>query len=255
VIAFHEVNFSYTHHEATLQGINFRIETGRNLGIVGESGSGKSTLFKLALGLLQPREGEISFKGEVLNFKDKERARDYRLSVQAVFQDPYSSLDPKQRILGILKEPLISLGLAHGRPENWVFNEAATALEAVGLGQESLSKYPHEFSGGERQRIAIARAIVSRPKLLLADEPVSSLDVANRQVILDLLKKLRSDYGLTIAIISHDLSVIAALCDETIVLERGRIVEAGETKRLLTTPSHPYTRRLLRAIPRLPAKS
>lgn len=252
MIEFQGVEFAYSRREKTLHNISFAIESGINLGIVGESGSGKSTLFRLALGLLQPAGGAITFKERKLNFKDKALSRDYRLTVQAVFQDPYSSLDPKQRVFGILKEPLVSLGLAYGRSEDWIVGEVATALEAVGLRENSLLKYPHEFSGGERQRIAIARAIVSRPQLLLADEPVSSLDVANREIILDLLKNLQVEYGLTIAVISHDLSVIAALCDQTVVLESGRIVESGSTELLLAAPSEPYTQRLFQAIPRLP---
>ena len=252
MISFNQVNFSYSGKQSTLHDIDFELATGSNLGIVGESGSGKSTLMKLALGLHHPVSGEIRFDGQLVNFRNRDFARTYRKSVQAVFQDPYNSLDPRQRVQSAIAEPLNSLSLSRNQPKDWVANRVLQTLSDVGLDESALQKYPHEFSGGQRQRIAIARAIISKPKLLLADEPVSSLDVANRELVIELLKTLQKQYGLTIAVISHDLSVIAALCEEMIVLERGSIVERGSTASVLASPSEPYTKKLLRAVPRLP---
>ena len=252
MISFSQINFSYTGKQPTLIDINFDLSAGRNLGIVGESGSGKSTLMKLALGLYKPASGEILFEDQSVNFRDREFALSYRKSVQAVFQDPYSSLDPRQKIQSAIAEPLNSLGISRDQSKEWVANRVLQALHDVGLDESALQKYPHEFSGGQRQRIAIARAVISRPKLLLADEPVSSLDVANRELVIELLKTLQKQYGLTIAVISHDLSVIAALCEEILVLESGRIVEQGTTASVLASPNAPYTKKLLRAVPRLP---
>ena len=252
MISFQSVNFSYTAKQKTLIDIDLEIVAGRNIGVVGESGSGKSTLMRLALGLYKPQSGLVTYQGEKLDFKDREFLRRYRQSVQAVFQDPYSSLDPKQRILSVIAEPLVSLGLSKGHASEWIREKVLEVLHSVGLDEDSLTKFPHEFSGGQRQRIAIARAIISRPTLLLADEPVSSLDVTNRELILELLKKLQGEYGLTIGVISHDLSVIAALCEDVVVLEQGKIVEMGSAAQVLGAPTHPYTQKLLRAVPRLP---
>jgi ABC-type microcin C transport system duplicated ATPase subunit YejF len=172
--------------------------------------------------------------------------RGYRRQVQAVFQDPYSSLDPRQNVHGIVSEPLRSLGVAGDRRAL-----VAAALEEVGLDRDIVGRYPHEFSGGQRQRIAIARAIVARPKLLLADEAVSALDLSTRIRIVELFKRLSAD--MTLVFVSHDLSVVAALCDRIVILERGKIVEAGATRKILDDPQHPYTRKLLDSVPRMPA--
>jgi len=176
--------------------------------------------------------------------------RHFRASVQTVFQDPYSSLDPRQKIASIVAEPLRSLGIARGDRARTL---VAESLAAVGLPADTLDRYPHEFSGGQRQRIAIARATVCHPRLLLADEPVSALDVTTRIQVIDLLASLRESAGLAILMVSHDLSAIAALCDETVVLNAGRVVEQGPTAQILTAPREPYTRRLVDAVPRLPA--
>lgn len=252
MITFNGVDFSYTRGSPTLRNINFEIHEGRNLGIVGESGSGKSTIMKIALGLLATTHGEVEFYGDPLRPQNKLSIRSFRRSVQAIFQDPYSSLDPRQKVLGIVAEPIVSLGLMENESKMWLRARVVSTLASVGLPEEVLERYPHEFSGGQRQRIAIARAIISNPKLLLADEPVSSLDVINRELVLELLNKLRSEYGLTIAVISHDLSVIAALCEEILVLKQGEIVESGMTQRVLSSPKHDYTKKLLQSVPRLP---
>ncbi|MEV6345168.1 ABC transporter ATP-binding protein [Actinoplanes sp. NPDC051851] len=237
------VGFAYRGGAAALTDVSLAVHPGRNVALVGESGAGKTTLLRLLLGLARPTSGEIRFSGTVLN---RSGLRDYRRAVQAVFQDPYSSLDPRQRIARIVAEPLRGLGLGADPAR------VAEALDAVGLPADAGSRYPHEFSGGQRQRIAIARAIVCHPRLILADEPVSALDLTTRVRIVDLLASLCADRDLTILLVSHDLGVVAELCQETAVLEHGRLVEQGETGQVLGAPSHPYTKKLLESVPRLP---
>jgi ABC-type glutathione transport system ATPase component len=212
--------------------------------LVGESGAGKTTLLRILLGLARPTSGVVRFDGMPLT---RGRLRSYRRTAQAVFQDPYSSLDPRHTVGRIVAEPLRGLGLGADRVK------VAAALDAVGLPEDAASRYPHEFSGGQRQRIAIARAIVGEPRLLLADEPVSALDLTTRVRIVDLLADLRTSHGLTILLVSHDLGVVAELCEQTAVLERGRLVEQGPTTQILGAPTHPYTRKLLASVPRLPS--
>jgi ABC-type microcin C transport system duplicated ATPase subunit YejF len=175
--------------------------------------------------------------------------RRFRRSVQCVFQDPYSSLDPRRRVGSIVSEPLRSLGIDS---RSTAAPKVAEALERVGLPADAAERYPHEFSGGQRQRIAIARATVCDPRVLLADEPVSALDVTTRVKVVDLLNELKQEQGLTLVMVSHDLSVVASLCERTAVLESGHIVEQGETGQVLGAPAHPYTRRLVDSVPRLP---
>ncbi|XVU29418.1 ABC transporter ATP-binding protein [Actinoplanes sp. CA-054009] len=243
LLAAEAVGFSYRGGAPALTDVSLTVEAGRNVALVGESGAGKSTLLRLLLGLAKPSTGAITFGGQPLT---RGRLRDYRRSVQAVFQDPYSSLDPRHRIGRIVAEPLRGLGLGADPAR------VAEALDAVGLPADTASRYPHEFSGGQRQRIAIARAIVCHPKVLLADEPVSALDLTTRVRIVDLLSSLCAERDLTILLVSHDLGVVAELCRYTAVLERGRLVEQGGTSQVLGAPSHPYTRKLLSSVPRLP---
>jgi peptide/nickel transport system ATP-binding protein len=233
-----------------LEGVSFAVEEGRSLGLVGESGAGKTTILSLLLGLERPTSGAVLFDGKPLEPRDREQVRTFRRSVQPVFQDPYSSLDPRQSIGRIVGEPLASLGITAGADAR---ARVAAALEAVALPADAAHRYPHEFSGGQRQRIAIARAIVSRPRVLLADEPVSALDVTTRIQIIDLLGELATAEGMTVVMVSHDLSVVASLCARTVVLQGGRLVEQGDTREVLGAPRDPYTRRLLAAVPRLPA--
>ena len=239
------VDFAYRSDKAVLQQVSFAVEAGASLGIVGESGSGKTTLLRLLLGLSQPSAGSIALNGARVDTRDAGFMRSYRRQVQAVFQDPYSSLDPRQNVFDIIAEPLRSLRIA-GNHEDMV----GAALDSVGLPQDSLRRYPHQFSGGQRQRIAIARAIVARPQLLLADEAVSALDLTTRVRIVALLQTLAQH--MTLVFVSHDLGVVAALCRDIIVLERGRIVEAGRTQDVLGRPKHPYTQALLASVPRMP---
>lgn len=240
--------FAYGSHRV-LDDVSLRIDEGDSLGLVGESGAGKSTILRLMLGLTAPRDGQVLFEGAPLALRDRAQMRRFRASVQPVFQDPYSSLDPRQRIDRIVGEPLRSLGLASGTDAQ---RRIAEALDSVGLPADTARRYPHEFSGGQRQRIAIARAVVSRPRVLLADEPVSALDVTTRVQVLELLDRLRRENGLALVMVSHDLTAIASACDRTLVLKNGRVVEQGATSAVLHAPQDPYTRALVDAVPRLP---
>ena len=242
------VHFSYGKREI-LHDVSLSVAASDSLGIVGESGAGKSTLLALLLGLAAPSGGEVRFDGAPLHLRDRALMRGFRSSVQAVFQDPYSSLDPRQRIDRIVAEPLESLGIARGPQAE---GRVRAALETVGLPADVMQRYPHEFSGGQRQRIAIARATVVHPRVLVADEPVSALDVSTRTQVIDLLGELREEFGLALVMVSHDLGSIAASCARTLVLRDGRVVEAGATAELLSRPSDPYTQRLIASIPRLP---
>jgi len=232
-----------------LDGVSFRVEAGRSLGIVGESGSGKSTLARLVMALDRPTAGRVRMQGRDLNALGVRQLRDARRDFQMVFQDPYGSLDPRQRIARIVAEPIEALGLA-GRAERR--ERAAEALAAVGLRATDLDKYPHEFSGGQRQRIAIARALITRPKLIVADEPVSALDVSVQAQVLNLMQDLQQQSGISFLLISHDLAVVNHLCDDVVVLLKGKIVESGPSERLFHDAQHPYTRRLLDAVPHGP---
>ncbi|WP_295126792.1 ABC transporter ATP-binding protein [uncultured Leifsonia sp.] len=251
VLELRDVGFRYRRAAAAaLDGVSFAVEAGRSIGLVGESGAGKTTVLSLLLGLASPTSGAVLFDGAPLDRRDRAVMRVFRRSVQTVFQDPYSSLDPRQSIGRIIGEPLASLRIASGADAR---DRVADALRAVALPADAADRYPHEFSGGQRQRIAIARAIVSRPRVLLADEPVSALDVTTRIQIIELLGSLASADGMTIVMVSHDLSVVASLCEQTVVLNGGRVVEQGRTADVLGSPADPYTQRLLASVPRLPA--
>ena len=243
VLAAAGLGYSYRRGIPTIEDISFEVHEGINLAIVGESGAGKTTILRLLLGLATPTTGSVLFDGNALR-RDRLSLRRFRRSVQAVFQDPYSSLDPRQRVGRIIAEPLRSLNVRGEIP-----TAVAQALAAVDLPADAATRYPHEFSGGQRQRIAIARALAPSPRVLLADEPVSALDVSTRVRIVDLLASLSS--SVTVVLVSHDLGVVAALCQQTVVLERGRIVEQGDTGGMLRSPRHPYTQALLDSVPRL----
>ncbi len=229
--------------------ISFDILPGQSLGLVGESGSGKSTLARALLGLEKPDGGTISILGHDLAMARGAEMDAVRRAVQVVFQDPYGSFNPRHRIGRIVAEPLHLLRHEIDIAESWRRVEAA--LRNVGLSAGDAEKYPHEFSGGQRQRIAIARALVTEPRLIVADEPVSSIDVSIRAQILDLLADLRDRLGLAYLFISHDLSVVRAITDEVMVMNAGKIVEQGPTASVFDHPRHPYTRLLLAAAPDL----
>jgi ABC-type glutathione transport system ATPase component len=230
-----------------LNGVSFTIEAGRSLGIVGESGSGKSTLARLVMALDEPTSGRVKLLGRDLHALPRETLRQARRDIQMVFQDPYGSLDPRQTVERIVTEPLAAQADSSREEQH---RRAADALAAVGLRANDLRKYPHEFSGGQRQRIAIARALITRPRLIVADEPVSALDVSVQAQVLNLMQDLQAEFGITYMLISHDLAVVHHLCDDVAVLWQGRIVEQGPPERLFDAPAHPYTRTLLDAVPK-----
>jgi peptide/nickel transport system ATP-binding protein len=226
-----------------LKGLTFDVPQGAVLGIVGGSGSGKSTLGRAMLRLLEPTGGSIHFDGTDITHLSEDSLRPIRRRFQMIFQDPMSSLNPRRRVGGIIAGPLKVQGLDN------LDGRVAEALEMVGLPRHFAGRFPHELSGGQRQRVGIARAIALRPDFILADEIVSGLDVSSQAQVLNLLGELVRELGLTLAFISHDLSVIRRLCNRTLVLYQGEIVEQGETAQLFDAPQAAYTRQLLSAIP------
>ncbi len=227
-----------------LRGVSFTMRAGTSLGIVGESGSGKSTLARLVMALEAPTSGQVRLLGQDLNALSPAALMTARRDFQMVFQDPYGSLDPRQRVQTIVAEPLFAASAAEAK------DRVAESLDAVGLRASDAAKYPHEFSGGQRQRIAIARALITRPQLIVADEPVSALDVSVQAQVLNLLADLQQRFGVTYLFISHDLAVVDHVCDEVAVMFAGQIVEHGPTEQVLQRPAHAYTRALLDAMPR-----
>ncbi len=227
-----------------LKGLSFELPRNAITGIVGESGSGKSTLGRAMVRLLEPTHGSISFDGDDLTHLTESALKPYRRDLQMIFQDPMSSLNPRRTIADIIAAPLRQYGLVDNLPQ-----QIAQALDRVGLPQSFASRYRHELSGGQRQRVGIARALALSPKFVLADEIVSGLDVSTQAQILALLDQLCRQMGLTIAFISHDLSVIRRLCEQVIVLRSGEIVEMGNTSDVFDAPRHDYTRELIAAIP------
>jgi peptide/nickel transport system ATP-binding protein len=231
-----------------VDGVSFRIQAGRSFGVVGESGSGKSTLARAVMALLKPTAGQVRFEGQSLFDLSRSQLKAARANFQMIFQDPYGSLDPRHKVEKIVAEPLI--GLAHVSREERR-RRVEEALSEVGLDAAASRKYPHEFSGGQRQRIAIARALVTKPKLVVADEPVSALDVSIQAQVLNVMTDLQRDAGVTYLLISHDLAVVGHVCDEIAVMFHGRFVETGPSELLLSRPAHPYTRELVDAAPKL----
>jgi peptide/nickel transport system ATP-binding protein len=229
-----------------LQGVSFALHAGRSLGVVGESGSGKSTLARLVMALESPTAGTVRLAGQDLQALDAAGLRRARADFQMVFQDPFGSLDPRQRVGRIVAEPLTAQRNASRSEQQ---DRAAAMLDAVGLRASDVDKYPHEFSGGQRQRIAIARALITAPKLIVADEPVSALDVSVQAQVLNLMQDLQDSLGVTYLFISHDLAVVDLVCDEVLVLYQGRVVEQGSPETLFKTAAHPYTQALIDAVP------
>ena len=229
-----------------LSGVSLDVATGDTVGIVGESGSGKTTLARILLGLDRATCGTVTYGDRLVEPGRPHELRWFRRDVQIVFQDPLSSLDPRMTVADIVAEPLVGLDVA-GSHEHRV----AAVLSSVGIDPATRHRYPHEFSGGQQQRIAIARALAPHPKVLIADEPVSSLDVSVRAQILDLLSSLVEQFRLSLVLVSHDLGVIHSLCARVLVLHQGRVVEQGGTEDVFAEPDDPYTRRLLAAVPRL----
>src|SRR5690348_5470817 len=227
-----------------VDGISFMIERGRTLGVVGESGCGKTTTAKLVLGLEEPTGGAIRFEGGDLQKLDSTARRHYRKSVQAVFQDPYASLNPRMRVSAIIAEPLVT---NESLPAGEVRQRVLRLLDLVGLPDRAADLFPHEFSGGQRQRIAIARALALSPRLVVLDEPVSALDVSIRAQILNLLRDLQTELGLSYLFIAHDLAAVAHMSHTIVVMYLGKVVEMGEAQALSEQPKHPYTQALFSA--------
>ncbi|MTD59406.1 ABC transporter ATP-binding protein [Amycolatopsis pithecellobii] len=243
MIELRDVHREYGRTHA-LRGVSLKIEAGQRFGVVGESGSGKSTMIRLLAGLDKPTSGEILFEDKRIDTLPERKLGFLRSALQVVFQDPMGSLDPRMRVRDIICEPL-------GRTNR---ARVAELLDAVGLPVDSGDRYPHQFSGGQRQRISIARALAPRPRVLVADEPVSALDVSVRKQILDLLAELVARFGLTLVFVSHDLGVVRRVCDTVAVMRRGEIVERGPVGDVYGSPEHPYTRQLLDAAPNLRAE-
>lgn len=239
-------------HVRAVDGIDLTVYPKETVGIVGESGCGKSTTGRTILRLVEPTAGEVIFNGKDLAKLKKEEMRQMRKYIQMVFQDPYASLNPRKTIRQILLESLEVHGIGTSKERLKTIEEI---VEIVGLQKEHLDRHPHDFSGGQRQRIGIARALVLKPKLIIADEPVSALDVSIQSQILNLLKDLKKEFDLTLLFISHDLSVVKHLCDRVAVMYLGRIVEIADKQKLFDTPSHPYTQALLSAVPKADPKA
>ena len=230
-----------------VDGVNFKVEEGRTLGIVGESGCGKSTTGRTILKLLEPTSGKIIFDGQDITGYSRKQMRSLRREMQMVFQDPFSSLDPRQTVSQLISEPIIEHKLLKTKSD--IEKRNLQLMETVGLAERYINVYPHELDGGRRQRIGIARALAVEPKLIVCDEPVSALDVSIQAQILNLLRQLQQDMGLTYIFITHDLSVVKYFSDDIAVMYLGQMVEKAPSDLLFKNPIHPYTKALLSAIP------
>jgi ABC-type oligopeptide transport system ATPase subunit len=229
-----------------VDGVSFEIEEGQTLGLVGESGSGKSTTGYCVLQLLKPTKGSVTFMGKELTTLGARELREIRREMQIVFQDPYSSLNPRMTVGAIVEEPLVVHGIGTGRARE---ARVRDLLETVGFNPDFTNRYPHEFSGGQRQRIGIARALALNPRLIVCDEPVSALDVSIQAQILNLLKDLQKDLGLAYLFVAHDLAVVRAMSDRIAVMNKGKLVEIGDAADVYNNPQQDYTKALLAAVP------
>ena len=232
-------------HVYAVDGVDLMIEKGKTYGLVGESGSGKSTIGKAIIGLEKIKDGTITYEGKVIE-KKRNRKSDYNQNIQMIFQDSLSSLNPKKRIIDIIAEPLRNFENLTDKEER---RRVSELLEIVGMTDDALYKYPHEFSGGQRQRIGVARAVAIKPKLIIADEPVSALDLSVQAQVLNYMKEIQKQFGLSYLFISHDLGVVKHMCDYISIMYRGRFVETGKRDDIYNNPQHIYTKRLIAAIP------
>ncbi|WP_019240488.1 MULTISPECIES: ABC transporter ATP-binding protein [Bacillus] len=229
-----------------VDGVNMEIEKGKSYGLVGESGSGKSTTGKAIIGLEKVTSGSIIFEGQNISNKRRNRLSDYTRDIQMIFQDANSSLNPRKRVRDIIAEPIRNFQNLSDQEEKRRINEL---LEIVGMTEDAQYKYPHEFSGGQKQRIGIARALACNPKLIIADEPVSALDLSVQAQVLNFMKDIQKEFNLSYLFISHDLGVVKHMCDHITIMYKGRFVETGTRKEIFENPQHIYTKRLLSAIP------
>ena len=235
-----------TRYVKAVDDVSLTVRAGETLGVVGESGCGKSTLARVMLRLIEPTGGEVLFEGKNMTTANKAELRRMRRDIQIIFQDPYASLNPRQRVGDMLTEPLTIHGLAKGEAAK---RRVLELLELVGLPADSVRKFPHEFSGGQRQRLCIARALAVNPKLIVCDECVSALDVSIQAQIINLLMKLQRQLGIALVFVSHDLRVVRHISTHVAVMYLGRVVEYAPTEELFSNPAHPYTRALLSAVP------
>ena len=233
-------------HVYAVDGVSLTIEEGKTYGLVGESGSGKSTIGKAIIGLEKIKSGKIIYEGKEIDRKFRNRRSEYNRNVQMIFQDSLSSLNPKKRVLDLISEPLRNFENLTSDEEK---KKVSELLEIVGINREDIYKYPHEFSGGQRQRLGIARAVATKPKLIIADEPVSALDLSVQAQVLNYMKDIQEQFGLSYLFISHDLGVVKHMCDYMFIMYRGRFVETGTKNDIYKNPEHFYTKRLIAAIP------
>lgn len=237
-----------TDHVLAVDGVDFVMEQGKTYGLVGESGSGKSTTGKAIVGLEKITAGQIIYEGKSVTTKKERKAAAYNKEVQMIFQDSMSSLNPKKRVLDIIAEPIRNFERLSDQEEK---KKVRSLLDIVGMPADALYKYPHEFSGGQRQRLGVARAVATNPKLIVADEPVSALDLSVQAQVLNFMKNIQDEFGLSYLFISHDLGVVKYMCDHIAIMTRGRFVEIGTREDIYERPQHIYTKRLLSAIPKI----
>src|SRR5580698_5429910 len=239
----------HTEHSLVVDDVSFVIHRGETLGLVGESGSGKSTIARMVLGLIEPTSGTVMFDGRPMTGVPQRQLRVLRRRIQPVFQDPFAALNPRMRVAEVIAEPLV---IHHTAAKSELRLKCVELLRAVGLDESALGRYPHEFSGGQRQRINIARALALKPQFVVLDEPVSALDVSVGAQIINLLRSLQREHGLTYLFISHSMPLVRYLSSRIAVMQRGRLVETGEAEELCAQPRESYTRQLLAATPELP---
>ncbi len=237
-----------TDHVYAVDGVDFIIEKGKTYGLVGESGSGKSTTGKAVVGLEKVTAGQIMYEGKDVTKRSNRKEMGYNKDVQMIFQDSMSSLNPKKRVLDIIAEPIRNFERLSDQEEK---KKVKGLLDIVGMPEDALYKYPHEFSGGQRQRLGVARAVATNPKLIVADEPVSALDLSVQAQVLNFMKRIQQEYGLSYLFISHDLGVVKHMCDNIAIMYKGRFVEIGTREDIYNDPRHIYTKRLLSAIPQI----
>jgi peptide/nickel transport system ATP-binding protein len=252
LVEAHGLTKEYGAAHRVVDDVSFEIRRGETLGLVGESGSGKSTVARMLLRLVEPTAGQVRYEGRDLLAANSQEIRAMRQRMQIVFQDPYAALNPRMRVRDILAEPF---AIHNQKPVEGLAARLAEMLRSVGMDGSALDRFPHEFSGGQRQRINIARALALRPHFVVLDEPVSALDVSVGAQVVNLLRRLQRDHGLTYLFISHSMPLVRYLCDRVAVMQRGRLVELGDCNQVCDSPREEYTRRLIAATPEIPVSA